>query len=84
MTEVLFFSSSNCGACKKLKPVVTDIALKNNIPIYYITYDDDKQYFTDYKVQGIPTVIKQVNGKEVGRLVGLHPAQEVRKLLGVE
>lgn len=84
MTEILFFSSSNCGACKKLKPVVTDIALKNNIPIYYISYDNDKQYFTDYKVQGIPTVIKQVNGKEVGRLVGLHTVSDINKLIGDE
>lgn len=84
MGEILFFSSPNCGACKKLKPVITKIAVENNIPIYYLSYDTDKKYFEDYKVQGLPTVIRQDKGEEVGRLVGLHPVQEVRKLLGVE
>jgi thioredoxin-like negative regulator of GroEL len=38
--------------------------------------------FHEFNVQGLPTVIRLKDGKEVGRLVGLQPVNKLTDLIG--
>lgn len=79
--DILYFKSNNCGACKRMYPVVEEICTGNGVKFHVYNYEDHKDYFIKHKVQGLPTVIKMDGDKEIGRLVGLHKPTELLDLI---
>ena len=78
---VLYFRKEGCGPCKKMAPVVEDICNANDVLLVYNEFKFNKQEFIDWKVQGVPTIIKLKNGEETGRLVGLHSISQIDSLV---
>ena len=78
---VLYFKKEGCGPCKKMAPIVEELCSENNILLVYEQFEIDKQMFKEFKVQGLPTVIKLKDGKETGRLVGLQPVNKLTELI---
>lgn len=80
--EILYFGSETCGPCRKLHPVIKDIALEEGVKYKEYILQTHKEYFDKYKITGLPTVIVEDDGKEIGRLLGLHKVGEYLELIG--
>jgi thioredoxin 1 len=78
---VLYFKKEGCGPCRKMAPIVEELCNENGILLVYEQFEVDKDIFHEFKVQGLPTVIKLKDGEETGRLVGLHTIQEIDSLI---
>ena len=80
--EILYFGSEICGPCRKLHPIIKDIASEEGVKYKEYILQSHKEYFDKYKITGLPTVIVEEDGKEIGRLLGLHKVGEYLELIG--
>jgi len=76
------FWASWCGPCKMMGPIVDQIAeeMGTNAKICKINIDEQREFATKYDVMSIPTFILIKDGKEVKRLVGAMPKEELSRL----
>ena len=76
------FWASWCGPCKMMGPIVDQIAeeMGTNAKICKINIDEQRDFATKYDVMSIPTFILIKDGKEVKRLVGAMPKEELSRL----
>lgn len=65
------FSAVWCGPCKKLTPVIDDLA-KDLPSIKFVKADIEEldDLATEYSVEAVPTLVLLIDGKEVARLEG--------------
>ena len=60
-----------CGPCKMFGPKFEEVANeKNNIKFLKINIDENEKLSQDYKVRGIPTILKFEDGKKVNSKSG--------------
>lgn len=72
MKEILKFTAPWCGACKTLtRYLKNEVKLDENIKITEIDIDQEPELGTKYGIRALPTMIKLVDGKEVGRQLGV-------------
>ncbi len=76
---VLLFSASWCGACKDMKPVYENFALKNKDKTLFTEIDTDAEpkSTAKYNIESLPTLIVIENGKEVKRVSGSLETEEL-------
>ena len=76
------FWASWCGPCKMMGPIVDQIAeeMGTNAKICKINIDEQRDFATKYDVMSIPTFILIKDEKEVKRLVGAMPKEELSRL----
>ncbi len=62
-----------CGPCRKMGPILEELAeeYEGKVTFAKLNVDNDKDFAIAKKVDGIPLLIAHVDGKEVGRIVGL-------------
>ena len=74
---VVDFFATWCGPCKRLSPMLDELAgpRTNQIRFLKVDVDQSAQLAERFGVQGVPTLVFFRNGKEVDRLVGL-PAKK--------
>ncbi len=67
------FAASWCGPCKRLAPIIDEIAseLGSKIKVANIDIDDNQDIASEYNILSVPTLIIFKNGKEVSRNIGL-------------
>lgn len=72
-----------CGPCKALAPKLEEVAaeMAGKAKIVKLDVDANPDTASKYGVRGIPTLVLFKGGKEVGRLVGNQPKDEIAKLL---
>lgn len=75
---VVDFFATWCGPCKRLSPMLDELAgtRTNQIKFLKVDVDQSAPLAERFGVQGVPTLVFFQNGKEVDRLVGL-PAKDV-------
>ncbi len=68
-----------CGPCRKLGPVLDEIAGEFNgkIKIVKLNTDENLKTAKEYSVSGLPTLLIFKDGKPVERLVGLMPKTSI-------
>lgn len=68
-----------CGPCHAMAPVIQQLAneMKGKIMIGKIDTDENPRISSRFQIQSIPTLILFNNGKEVDRLIGVRPKQEI-------
>ena len=72
------FYASWCGPCKALAPVLDELSNENpNLLIAKVNVDDDRDLALQFKVRSVPTMIIFKGGKEINRLVGFLPKEEI-------
>lgn len=63
-----------CGPCRKVSPIVDEIAAETDgLDVYKINVDDHPQVSMNYKVMSIPTLLLFKDGELVNRIVGAKP-----------
>lgn len=72
---IIDFSATWCGPCKKLAPIIDEIAeeFTGKINVCKCDVDDNEELAAMYGVRNIPTVVFIKDGKEVDRTVGALP-----------
>ena len=78
---VIDFYADWCGPCKKVAPILRDLAIlyKNDIVVYKINVDNEKELAAAFDVQSIPTILfVPVKGK-LQMAMGALPREEFVK-----
>lgn len=78
-TLLLKFTAAWCGPCKMQEVILKQLDIKHlpNLNIAEIDIDENKSTAIDYGIQSIPAMIIFKNGKEVNRLIGVHPLSKL-------
>jgi thioredoxin 1 len=77
-TTLVDFYADWCGPCRMLGPVIEEIANENkNINVGKVNVDSYKELANQFGIRSIPTMIVFKNGKEIKRLVGFLPKDEI-------
>lgn len=69
-----------CGPCKMQGPIVEQMA-DDGFHVGKVNIDEELDLATKYQVMSIPTLIVFRDGKEVERMVGLHPRQAIERMM---
>ena len=70
-----------CGPCKKMNPILEEIASETNLTIAKLNIDANPNKADEYGVISIPTMILFKNGEKVATLVGAKPKHMLMKEL---
>ena len=77
-----------CGPCRLIGPVVEELAgtYQGKLTVGKLNVDEYPQMAAQYRVINIPTLLLFKQGKEVDRIVGVQPNEElvrrIDKLIG--
>ncbi len=77
------FWASWCGPCRMVAPIVDELAVEydGKVKIGKINVDENREVAGAYGVMSIPTLLILKDGKEVDRIVGFRPKEEIKKQL---
>lgn len=72
---VVDFWAPWCGPCKKIAPVVDEIAKEfdGKIKVVKVNVDENLKIAQEYSISGIPSILIFKEGEAVERLVGMMP-----------
>ena len=72
------FYADWCGPCKALSPIIDQVAQEAvGVTVGKVNVDDERDLAMKYRVRSIPTMIIFKGGKEIERLVGLLPKEQI-------
>ena len=68
-----------CGPCRRVAPVVEEIAQERagDLKVVKLNTDENQQTAIQYNVLSIPTLIVFKNGQEVKRVTGAYPKKRL-------
>jgi thioredoxin len=72
-----------CGPCRMVAPILEEIAheYRGMIKIVKINSDNNQNLSARYSIQGIPTLILFRDGREIDRLIGVAPKENIVQFL---
>lgn len=68
-----------CGPCKKLSPLLDEIAeeMGDSLKVAKVNVDNERMLGAMYQVMSIPTVLLFKDGQKVDEFVGLRPKSDI-------
>lgn len=68
-----------CGPCRKLSPVIDEIAgeFGEKVKVVKVNTDENLHTAQEYSISGIPSILIFKNGEAVERLVGLMQKTQI-------
>jgi len=68
-----------CGPCRMIAPMVEELAGKYQGKMKFgkLNVDDHPQAAAQYRIMNIPTLLLFKGGKEVDRIIGAQPKEEL-------
>ena len=81
--KLIEFSSSTCGVCKKMAPVINKLVEETNLnfTLYNVDNEDNADLAEKWKVTTLPSFIHLKDGQEVGRAFGFQTVSALKELL---
>ena len=76
---IVDFWADWCGPCKKIAPILDEIASEYNIEIAKVHVDEQPELANKYDVSSIPTLIVFENGLPAKKIVGAQPKHKLIK-----
>lgn len=76
--ELLYFSATWCGPCRKFGPIVDKVTKDMQIKLTKIDIDNDTYKAWQYKVMAIPTLILQEGERTVKRTPSAMSEDDLR------
>jgi thioredoxin 2 len=72
-----------CGPCRMVAPIVEQLAseLAGRVKVAKLNTDENPMTGSRFNVRSIPTLLVLKDGKEIDRLVGAMPKQEILRRL---
>ncbi len=72
-----------CGPCRTIAPVIEQLAaeLAGRVRVAKLNIDQNPRTTARFGVRSIPTLLVLKNGREIDRLVGMLPKQEILRRL---
>lgn len=72
-----------CGPCHMLAPAIDELSneLAGRVRVAKLNIDENPETAERFGVRGIPTLLILKGGREVDRLVGVQPKQEILRRL---
>jgi thioredoxin 1 len=80
---IVDFYADWCQPCKRISPVLEEIASENKgkIQVYKVNTDQDPDLAMEFQVMGIPNIVSFKNGLMYKRVVGVAPKEELMDLV---
>ncbi len=77
------FFATWCGPCKRVAPVVDEIAseIAGKAYVYKVDIDQSPDIAAQYRVNSVPTLISFEHGQIKNKTVGAVPKQQIMQLL---
>ena len=72
-----------CGPCHMIAPVIDQLAteLAGRVRVVKLNVDDNPRTAARFDLRSIPTLLVLKDGREIDRLVGVQPKQEIMRRL---
>lgn len=81
-TVLLDFFAQWCGPCRRLSPILEEIAAeRGDIKVVKVDIDENPELAAKYRVATIPTLFVVEQGKVLNQAVGLLPKHQILGLL---
>lgn len=82
---VVDFWAPWCGPCRMVAPVLDQLADEHadRITLAKVNVDDNPSLASRYGIMSIPCVVRFDQGKEVARVIGARPKEQVARALGL-
>lgn len=82
---VIDFGATWCGPCKKLHPIMDELAVElgSAVKIFYVDVGESPKIAQNHAVISVPQVLFFQNGKVVDRIVGLVPKVKIKEKIDV-
>lgn len=77
---VIDFFATWCGPCKMLTPIFESLSKEMSDKVDFAKMDIDRslEVAQEYEIVSVPTMIIFKNGKEVQRIVGFVPKEQIK------
>ena len=72
-----------CGPCRMIAPVIEELAaeLAGRVKVAKLNVDENPAMASRFGLRSIPTLLVMKGGREVDRLIGVQPKQEILRRL---
>lgn len=76
------FFATWCGPCKRVAPVLDEVAseVAGKASVYKVDIDKSQDIAAKYRVSSVPTMILFKNGEPVKKTIGAQPKQAIMSL----
>lgn len=78
------FFATWCGPCKRLAPVLDEIAteLEGKALVYKVDIDQSPDLAAAMRINSVPTIVLFEDGKAKSQVLGAVPKQQIMSMLG--
>lgn len=73
-----YFFSPLCSYCMEMTPILMPTAKDMNVTVHQYNLLEYEKQAASYGIEATPTLIQFKDGKEVGRMVGAQPEDNIR------
>ncbi|WP_036452470.1 thioredoxin family protein [Mycoplasma buteonis] len=77
--QLLVFYADWCGPCKMYKGTLEEISQKDNVEVFRVNIDSDKDFAIENNVASIPHTKVYYNGQFQGVLQGYKPYENLKQ-----